>query len=57
MKEYRKMYIITEYDYDGQEFCSHIRWDVMEACDVHREIYGYGGEAHVTYRYRFVEID
>ena len=44
-------YIIHEYDYDGQWFCTHWCWDPAEACDIHREIYTYGGEAEIKYRY------
>ena len=47
----RIMYIITEFDFDGKPFCSHIRWEVAEACDKHREILAYGGEAEIKYRY------
>ncbi len=56
MKEYRHLYIVTEYDFDGIAYCSHMFWDIAEACDKHREIHGYGGEAEVKYQYRMVEM-
>ena len=47
----KTQYRVTEFDFDGKPFCSHIFWDCASACDKHREIYQYGGEAEIKYGY------